>query len=142
MKLEQAHQIAKELQNQYSEQKLNDLVNEMNASGIDWEYSLDYDSCDDRGNPLLYGVTIAGVDYAMPLINFVSGLSYGDDEYSDELINFIFSLSYGVEPEPIDIDTARQDIHEWISEGYEDLPEDLNPASYMDIWNNQVCKGE
>ena len=138
MKLEQAHQIAKELQKQYSEQKLNDLVNDMIASGIDWEYSLDYDSCDDRGNPLLYGVTIAGVDYAMPF----SVQKIGGDEYSDDLINFVFGLSYGVDLVPIDIDTALQDIHEWISEGYEDLPEDLNPASYMDIWNNQVCKGE
>ncbi len=114
----------------------------MNATGIDWEYSLDYDSCDDRGNPLLYGITIAGVDYAMPLINFVSGLSCDGDEYSDDLINFVFGLSYGADLVPIDIDTALQDILEWISEGYEDLPFDLNPASYMDIWNNQVCKGE
>ncbi len=142
MKLEQAYQTASELQEQYSEQKLNDLINDMNASGIDWEYSLDYDSCDDRGNPLLYGITIAGVDYAMPLINFVSGLSCDGDEYSDDLINFVFGLSYGADLVPIDIDTALQDILEWISEGYEDLPFDLNPASYMDIWNNQVCKGE
>lgn len=136
MKLEQAYQIASELQNQYSEQEFNDLIDEMNASGIEWEFSLDYDACDDRGNPLCYGITIAGVDFKMHFDE------PSEDEYSDELINFVFGLSYGVEPEPIDIDTALQDILEWISEGYEDLPFDLNPASYMDIWNNQVCKGE
>lgn len=136
MKLEQAYKLAEELQNQYSEQKYNDLIDALNASDLDWEFALDYDACDDRGNPVLYGITIAGVDFAIPFSELL------EDEYSDELINFVFGLSYGVEPEPIDIDTALQDILEWISEGYEDLPFDLNPASYMDIWNNQVCKGE
>lgn len=62
-------------------------------------------------------------------------------QYSSELISFVTCLIFdswnGISK--IDLETAAEDIDAWRSEGYEDLPEDLTPESYMNIWND-ICE--
>lgn len=60
MELKQIYKIAEELQDNFSEQKFNDLTYIMDSSGIKWEYALDYDNCDDHGNPIMFGIEIEG----------------------------------------------------------------------------------
>lgn len=55
-------------------------------------------------------------------------------EYSADVVNFIACLVFGADLIPITVADAAYDIQEWKKEGM-DLPEDLTPEAYAEIWN-------
>lgn len=60
-------------------------------------------------------------------------------EYSSDVINFVACLVFGADMIPITIEDATFDIQEWKKEG-SDLPGDLTPEAYAEIWNNFCCQ--
>lgn len=56
--------------------------------------------------------------------------------YSSDLINFVAGLTYGADLAPITLEDAAYDIECWKEEDLlEDMPADLTPESYCELWN-------
>ena len=53
------------------------------------------------------------------------------------VLNIWESESYGAYAEIMDLETAKTDLQNYVSDGV-DLPPELTPELYMNIWNNLV----
>lgn len=66
-----------------------------------------------------------------------------EEEKDMSIYDFVQDLfnSCPVTPEKMDLDTARIDLANFASEGWE-MPQDITPEEYMTVWNELVSRQE